>query len=81
MMGYWFGPYAWIWMIVNVIFWLAVIGGIAWLIIRLTRRSGTGFTNSNPPAGQSAKEIAQMRYARGEITREQYQQLIDDLSR
>ncbi len=81
MMGYWFGPYGWIWMIVNAIFWLAVIGGIVWLIVWAVRRSGTGSYNNLPPSGPSAKEIAQMRYARGEINREQYQQLLDDLSR
>ncbi|HEX2981114.1 MAG TPA: SHOCT domain-containing protein [Anaerolineaceae bacterium] len=71
-------------MIVNAVFWLAVIGGVVWLVIWAARRSGSGQASSHPvgvqPAGNSAKETAQMRYARGEITREQYQQLLDDLS-
>jgi uncharacterized membrane protein len=31
-------------------------------------------------AGPTAKEIAQARYAKGEITREEFQQIIADLS-
>ncbi len=81
MMGYWFGPYGWIMMIVNAVFWLAVIGGIVWLIIWAARRSGSGQNSISAAPGSSAKEIAQMRYARGEITREQYQQLLEDLNR
>ncbi len=87
MHDYWFGSYGWIWMIVNAVFWLAVIGGVVWLVIWAVRKSGSGqaspYSSGAQPAGtgQSAKEIAQMRYARGEITREQYQQLLDDLSR
>jgi putative membrane protein len=87
MHGFGFGPYGWIWMIVSAIFWLAVIGGLVWLIVWAVRRSGTSQSNSYSQSGQSvlpgqsAKEIAQMRYARGEITREQYQQLLEDLSR
>ena len=87
MHGYWFGSYGWIWMIVNAVFWLAVIGGLVWLVIGAARRTGSGQAGNYLPGmqgmgtGQSAKDIAQMRYARGEITREQYQQLLDDLSR
>jgi len=87
MHGYWFGSYGWIWMIVNAVFWLAVIGGLVWLVIWAARRSSSGQAGNYLPGmqgtgiGQSAKDIAQMRYARGEITREQYQQLLEDLSR
>ncbi len=81
MMYGWMGGYGWIGMIISMVFWLVVLGGIAWLVVWAVRRSGTGNYPSQNASGFSAKEIAQQRYARGEITREQYQQLIEDLNR
>ncbi len=55
-----------------------VLAGIVVLVVwAVSRFSGT--TNV-PPASQSAREILQTRYARGEITREQYQQMLSDIS-
>lgn len=83
MHGYWFGPLGWVGMIINILIWLLFIGGFVWLIVWAVRRSssGGGSFTAAPPAPQSPKEIAQMRYARGEITREQYQQMLEDLNR
>lgn len=74
------GGYGWIGMIISLVFWLLVLGGVVWLVVWAIRRSGTGGYASPMNAGGTAKEIAQQRYARGEITREQYQQLIEDLN-
>ncbi len=85
MMGYglmgW-GNYGWIWMILNLIITVAVIFGIVWLIIWLVRRTGTNGQTyfSQGFDAQSPREILQSRYARGEITREQYLQILKDLS-
>ncbi len=79
MHGGWLGGYGWIGMIINLVFWLVILGGLAWLVVWAVRRSGTGSTPGNPVTGITPKEIAQLRYARGEITREQYQQLLEDL--
>ena len=80
MHGYWYGPLGWIGMIIGLVFWIILVGGVIWLVVWAVRRSGRGtYVNSSSPV-QSAKEIAQMRYARGEITREQYQQLLEDLN-
>lgn len=81
MMYGWMGAYGWIGMIISVVFTMIILGGLVWLVVWAVRRSGTGGYGSQNPAGISAKEIAQQRYARGEITREQYQQLIEDLNR
>lgn len=83
MMNYWFGPMGWIGMIISMVIWLIVVGGIIWLVVWAIRRASQGgFTSTmTPPAGQSPKDIAQMRYARGEITREQYQQILEDLNK
>jgi putative membrane protein len=86
MHGDWFGSYGWIGMILYGLFWLAVLGGIIWLVVWAIGRSSSGRMNNSPmndrtATGSSAKDIAQMRYARGEISREEYQQLLEDLSR
>ena len=64
---------------IGLLFNLAVIIGIVILIVWAIKR----FTNSNVSSGraaQTSREILQTRYARGEITREQYQQILSDLS-
>ncbi len=80
MMGW--GNYGWIGMIINLTITAAVIVGIVWLIIWMVRRMGSyGLTNvDSSVAVQSPREILQARYARGEITRDQYFQMLDDLS-
>ena len=69
-MGWWmiFGG---IWM---VIFWGLIIWLIIWGIGQISRSSGGGQRNEDDPL-----EIARRRYARGEITREQFEQLRRDL--
>jgi putative membrane protein len=63
---------------------VGIIIGIVLLAIWLVRRLGeTGspasLTNSNASEAGSPKGIAQLRYARGEITRDQYQEILTDL--
>lgn len=76
-----YGGYGWIGMLISMVFWLLISGGLVWLVVWAVRRSGTGQAANSTPTGISAKEIAQQRYARGEINREQYQQLLEDLAR
>jgi uncharacterized membrane protein len=49
---------------------------------RRVNAGGHGMTTSQQSTRSDAspKEILQMRYARGEITREQYQQMLGDLT-
>ena len=78
-----FGAWGWIPIILQMIFWLGLIAGIVLLIVFAIRRSGRTSTSmsSYPFSGQpTAKEVLQARYARGEINREQYQQMLGDLS-
>jgi len=63
--------------LIGLIFNVAIIVGIVILIVWAVRRFSSGTSSS---AGQSPREILQTRYARGEITREQYQQMLKDLS-
>jgi putative membrane protein len=64
MMGFGF-----IWMI---LVWAVIIGLIVWGV-RHYRRQGSSNT------GDSAMEIARQRYAKGEISKEQFEQLKKDL--
>lgn len=72
-------------MILNLVITIGVIVGIVLLVVWLVRRVAGG-TASNAfqagPAGGpgSAKEILQIRYARGEIDRELYQKMLADLA-
>lgn len=75
MMGGWGPGFGW-WGLVMLIFWVFFIIGIvllvAWVVRQLAAGAGGG--------GRSrALEILQERYARGEITREQYEQMRRDL--
>ena len=63
----------WIGLIIN----LAVIVGIVILIVWAVKRFTSGSVSSG---GQTPREIVQGRYARGELTREQYQQILNDLT-
>ena len=62
--------------IIGLILNLAILIGFVLLVVWAVKR----FTSNNSsPALQSPKEILQARYARGELTREQYQQMLSDL--
>ena len=78
-----FGTFGWIGMILNLVLTIAVIGGVVFLVIWAVRRSGGNAAQSGTTitSGPSAKEIAQARYAKGEISREEFQQILSDLGR
>ena len=55
-----------------IVFWGGVIALIVWGIIKLTKRSESTTT-------QNALDIAKERYAKGEITREQFEHIKKDI--
>ena len=65
----WWSAAGFIWMI---LFWGAIIWLVVWGINKLSRRDASEKT--------TPVEIAKMRYARGEITKEQFEQIKKDLS-
>jgi putative membrane protein len=78
--------WGWIGLILNLVFWVGLIVALILLVVWAIRRarapagrvdSATG----QPTAGEqnTAREILQARYARGEITREQYALLKQDI--
>ena len=68
--GSWFG---WIGPLVMVLFWVAVVAGIAFFVRFLVRRTGAG------EGENSALEIVRKQYARGEITKAQFEEKRRDL--
>jgi uncharacterized membrane protein len=77
--------YGWSGLVLNVILILGVIIGIIMLIIWLVRttssnqyRAGEGSAQIDKPL--SAREILQIRYVSGEIDREKYQEMLEDIS-
>jgi uncharacterized membrane protein len=77
MMGYWFGGMWW-WMAFAAIFCVLFWGGLIWLAVwGINKATGHG---NGTAAINSPLEIAKGRYARSEITKEQFEQLKKDLS-
>ena len=70
------GPWGWAMMLLMGLFWIAVIGGVGWLLYRLLRGRGGG---SSPDA--EAKAILRDRYASGEIDRATFERMREDLDR
>ncbi len=58
-----------------LLFWLGVLALIIWGVRSLI----VGSTSSEERRGPSAQDIAARRYAQGEISREEYFDLISDL--
>lgn len=74
-MGYMMSYYGYGWMLLGlvfmVLFWAAVILLILWLYRQL--KGGA------PVIGESALDILKKRYAKGEITREEFERMRKDL--
>ncbi len=84
-----FGGAGWIGMIFGALFGLALLVAfillIVWLVRMATHRGG-GYHYMPQQAGvqppqSTAMEILQTRYAKGEITREEYKQMQNDIGK
>ena len=68
--------------VIALLFLIGLILLIIWAVRRISGRpQGMGMHMMPPMGGVSPRDIAQMRYAKGEITREEYQALLEDLSK
>ncbi len=70
-----FGVGGWIGLILTLIFWVGLIAGLTLLVVWAIRRARVSAATVPYATGHTepAKEILQAQYARGEITREQYE--------
>lgn len=73
------GGWGWSMMLVMTLFWIVVIALVVWLIYRLSA-GARGPTGGAADLGK-AEEILRQRYARGEIDRDTYQRMLEDLRR
>lgn len=69
-MGGWFG---WFWMLLSLAFLVLLAVGLVALIRYLWMKGGPS------PGGKSALDMLKERYARGEMTREEYQRMRQEL--
>jgi uncharacterized membrane protein len=75
-----YGAYGWIGLILNILFFVAVFGGMIWLVVWGVRRAtGNGGSTNNTAISQSPRDLLQARYVRGEIDRDQYLSMLNDL--
>ncbi|HEB63975.1 MAG TPA: SHOCT domain-containing protein [Chloroflexi bacterium] len=78
--GNWgWGGFGWLGLVFNLLIIVAVIWLVVWAIRRLTAAGGAGAIGGRLSSGTSPRDILQARYARGEITREQYREMLRDL--
>jgi putative membrane protein len=82
MMGFGFGGLGIVYMF---IFWVAIIGLAVWLLSRLfpreTSNTSTRGTWRQTETPQSPLDIIQQRYARGEISKDEYEEMRRDLQK
>lgn len=72
--GFAFNPIGWI---ISLALWGLIIAGAVLLILWLVRSLGQPVTA--PPRGEGPLDILKARYAKGEITKEQFEQMKRDL--
>ena len=70
----WWMVFGGIWM---VVFWGAIIALVVWGIKRLTQSGGSG---SSHTSHRDPLEIAKERYAKGEISKEEFEEIKRNLS-
>lgn len=87
MMGFGMGMWG-LGALVMIAFWVLVIGGAVWLVMTLVRGTQSQVSpTTNPPAlstgavklDQAPLDILKTRYAKGEITKEQFEEMRRDL--
>jgi len=73
----------WGFTIVHLIFWALLVAAIVWLVVWLVRSPQHGALHEHhmgpPRSSDAALQEARMRYARGEMTREEFLQISTDL--
>ncbi|MER7542930.1 SHOCT domain-containing protein [Actinomadura sp.] len=76
--GGWSG-WMWLWGAAMVLFWVIVIGAAAWLVARAATPHRTRPPAPGAARPDRAREILAERYARGEISTEEYDERLAKL--
>jgi putative membrane protein len=76
MMGWGCGM-GWPWPIMMLVFWIAVIAGIVFIMRRLALSANRG--RGGAPE-ESALDILKKRYAKGEVSKDEYDRIRKDIS-
>jgi putative membrane protein len=71
----WLGQYGWLMPVMMLVFWIIVIS----LIVYLLRRSRRHRMAHDPQLENKALQIVKERYAKGEISKEEFDRLVIDL--
>jgi putative membrane protein len=66
-------------MLIMFLFWAAIIVGIVFLIRWLVTAGSGGQHAATGPSPESALDILKKRYARGEISKQEYEEMRRDL--
>ena len=81
MMGFGFGGFGFLFML---LFWLLIIGLVVWVIAQVFSRTNTQATGGGSTQistqQNTALEVLKQRYARGEITKSEYEEMRRELS-
>ncbi len=77
MMGGYYGPGFGMGGVLMMLFWVLIVVGVVLLVAWLARQAGV--SSAGPGQESTALEILKRRYARGEITKEQFEQMRRDL--
>ncbi len=64
-----------IWMLMSIIFWILLIAGIILLVVWVVQKAAGGESRSE----ESALEILKKRYARGKVSKEEFEEKKRDL--
>lgn len=73
------GGFMVVWMIFGLLLFVLLVVGIVWLVRQVSSSDGRPTDQPRPSSSGSAREELDRRYARGEIDREEYRAIRDDL--
>ena len=63
------GVWGWVGLSLNLIFWIGLLAGLTLMVVRAVKSARVPHDTGQP----TAKEILRAQYARGQITREEYE--------
>ncbi len=78
MMFGWGMGYGLIGLLLMAVFWIAIIAAAVWLLARIF--PGSSPTRSAGGAAETALDILKQRYARGELSKEEFEAMRHDLT-